>query len=728
MKIKKRLQSVVACAAVFAMAVSLVATASPAEAAGKIKLNKTKLSISAGSKKTIKVVGKKIKSIKWKSSNAKIAAVKKKKGNKAVITAKKKGSAVVKATVTAGSAGKKVLKCKVKVTAAEEKKSEGNNNNQSGNNNNNNNNQAVPVPTDAVTVNNPTPEPTQPGPTSEPTETPVPVLDENNLAVAEYPTVFSDVPDCDFIRVGGNYYMVSTTMNMCPGAPIMKSTDLVHWEIVNYVYDTLFDDDANNLENGKQVYGNGSWAAAIRYYEGKFYVIFNSNNYGFFLFTTDDIENGKWQGYFIKSSFHDPALLFDDGHMYVIYAGSTLQEIQLSEEYADGPSGDIGTIEKVGKEKTLFQKSSAWGLWEGVHAYKIGDYYYLMIIASPATGWFRTEVCYRSKKLLDSEPSDWEEQIVFQGSTYEYGTGIAQGGIVDTIYGDWYGILFQDHDAIGRIPSILAVKWDYSYTDENGDKHDYTDWPMMGYYNDNDEFVSCQSTSDKVLKPLKIRLNDSGKENYIAGDDDFTYAEVDKLKLVWQWNHNPDNDNWSVSDNPGYYRITNGRTCNNVWFARNSLTQRTIGPEYTSETAILTNGMKPGDYAGLVAVGSDYGMVGVKCDENGDRYIFQGSGSCNNSRPANVAEITENAVADKVEGDTEVYLEVEYKFNNGNKRADTANFYYSLDGENWTKIGKELNISFSTSTTFMGTRTWLTNYATSEAGGYVDFDYYKIYQ
>ena len=115
-------------------------------------------------------------------------------------------------------------------------------------------------------------------------------------------------------------------------------------------------------------------------------------------------------------------------------------------------------------------------------------------------------------------------------------------------------------------------------------------------------------------------------------------------------------------------------------------------------------------------------------DENGDRYIFQGSGSCNNSRPANVAEITENAVADKVEGDTEVYLKVEYKFNNGNKRADTANFYYSLDGENWTKIGKELNISFSTSTTFMGTRTWLTNYATSEAGGYVDFDYYKIYQ
>lgn len=708
---KKRGKSVIAGMTAAAMALSLAVTAVPADAAGKLKLSKTKLSMSAGSNKTIKVIGKKIKSIKWKSTKTKVAAVKKKKGNKAVITAKKSGSAVIKATVKA-SGKKKTLSCKVKVTAKENKPVTGN--------------ESTPTTGIPAVSSEPSVAPTESGPTQVPTATPVPELDMNNLAVADYPTVFSDVPDCDFIRVGGNYYMVSTTMNMCPGAPIMKSTDLVHWEIVNYVYDTLFDDDANNLENGKQVYGNGSWAAAIRYYEGKFYVIFNSNNYGFFVFTTEDIENGEWQGYFIETSFHDPALLFDDGHMYVIYNGSTLQEIQLSEDVANKPAGAVGTVKKVGSPKELFKKPGNWGLWEGVHAYKIGDYYYLMIIASPNSGWFRTEVCYRSEYLTDSEPSDWEEQIVFQGSTYEYGTGIAQGGIVDTIYGDWYGILFQDHDAIGRIPSILAVNWDY--TDEAG--NNYKDWPMMGYYDENDNFVSCQSTSSKVTRPLTIRLNKSDKENYIVGDDDFTYAEGDKLKLVWQWNHNPDNDNWSVTENPGYYRIRNGRTCNNVWFARNSLTQRTVGPECTSETAIVTSGMKPGDYAGLVAVGSAYGMVGVKCDENGDRYIFQGNGLSDNgnARPTNNDGITENAVADKIEGDTPVYLKVEYKFNTGNTRADNANFYYSLDGQSWTKIGKELKISFSTSTTFMGTRTWLTNYATSEAGGYVDFDYYKVYQ
>lgn len=690
-------RKMIAVTSVIAMGLSIIPGTLKADAAAKPKLSKTKLTMYVGDKAALKVKGSKIKSVKWKSSKSKIAAVKKSGSKGAKVTAKKKGKSVISATVKYGSK-KKTLKCNVTVKNVKASV-------------------PTPVPTQTLNTQTPTPVPTQPAATETPKPgpqepTPVPELDMNNLAVADYPTIFSDVPDCDFIRVGGAYYMVSTTMNLCPGAPIMKSTDLVHWEIVNYVYDTLFDDDANNLENNKNVYTNGSWAAAIRYHEGKYYVIFNSNNYGFFVFTTDDVENGKWDSYFIKASFHDPALIFDEESMYVIYGGSILQEIEL----VDSGDGSTGEVRRVGDSKELFKKSDDWGLWEGVHAYKVGEYYYLLLIASPSSGWFRTEVCYRSKKLADSSPEDWEEQIVYSGSTYEYGTGLAQGGIVDTIYGDWYGILFQDHDAIGRIPSIVAVNWDY--TDDDG--NNFKDWPIMGTYDDDGKFHASKADA-----PMKIRLNDSGKSNYIVGDDDFTYAEGEKLKLVWQWNHNPDNDNWSVTENPGYYRIKNGRTCNNVWYARNSLTQRTVGPEFTSETAIITSGMKPGDYAGLVAVGSDYGMVGVKCDESGKRYIFQGSGPCEKKTPENT--INENETAAEISGDTPVYLKIEYKFNTGKTRADKANFFYSLDGENWTKIGKELSIRFDTGTTFMGTRTWLTNYATSEAGGYVDFDYYKQY-
>lgn len=695
--INKGFHRIVAGIAVVAMGLSLLVTAIPINASVAVKLSKSNLNMTEGSKKTIKVKGKKIKKVTWKSTKKKVASVKKKKAASAVITAKKKGKTVIKATVKMSGA-KKVLKCKVTVNAKNADQPIVSNQP----------NITASLPTNVpVTA---TPVPTQSGPTEVPTDTPVPQLDMNNLAVAEYPTVFSDIPDCDFIRVGGYYYMVSTTMNMVPGAPIMRSSDLVHWQIVSYVHDVLADDDANNLKNGKQIYGNGSWAAAIRYYEGTFYVCFNQNGYGFYVYTTDNIESGEWKKHFIKGSFHDPSMLFDDGALYVTYGGGpiSIQEIRLND--------DEEAVEKVGESQALIQKSNAWGLWEGNHIYKIGDYYYVMVICSPNGAWFRTEVCYRTKDLFSG---DWEEQIIFQGNTYEYGTGIAQGGIVDTIYGDWYGILFQDHDAVGRIPSILAVKWDVE---------GYEDWPMMGTYDDNGNFITYTSTNDKVQSPLKIRLNDSGEENYIVGDDDFTYAEGDKIKLVWQWNHNPDKNSYSFTDNPGYYRVYNSSTCNNVWFARNSLTQRTVGPKFTSETAIVTDGMKPGDYAGMVALGSDYGMVGVKCDENGNRYIFQGSGSANGSRPADTTPITENETASQVEGTNPVYLKIEYSFNTGSTRSDKANFYYSLDGNTWTKIGKELSMSFNTSTTFMGARTWLSSYATSETGGYVDFDYYKCSQ
>ena len=117
-------------------------------------------------------------------------------------------------------------------------------------------------------------------------------------------------------------------------------------------------------------------------------------------------------------------------------------------------------------------------------------------------------------------------------------------------------------------------------------------------------------------------------------------------------------------------------------------------------------------------------MIGVMCDENGDKYITQASS------PFPTGTGTETKIngqaPEKLSDDAEVYLKIEYSFST-NANQDKANFFYSLDGTNWTKLGTEQKLGFSTSTTFMGTRTFLFNYATKEAGGYVDFDYYKIY-
>lgn len=112
------------------------------------------------------------------------------------------------------------------------------------------------------------------------------------------PLIFADVPDEDIIRVGDTYYMISTTMHLSTGAPIMKSYDLVNREIVNYVYDYLETDDARSLKNGRSDYAYGQWAASLRYdkYQKRFYVTFSSQTIPksypkSYFFVTEDIEN-----------------------------------------------------------------------------------------------------------------------------------------------------------------------------------------------------------------------------------------------------------------------------------------------------------------------------------------------------------------------------------------------------------------------------------------------------
>ncbi len=681
-----------------AVALSALASGGTADAAAKPKLKTKKISVSVKKSKTIKITKKGKFKISFQSKNKKIAKV----SSKGKVTGQKKGRTKVVVYYKKGKAAKKKLGT-VSVTVTSK---------------------TTPVQTPTVSavppaptpnITNPpapsqtpggqTPDTNTPVPTPE-GPTPMPTLDPNNLATVNYPTLYSDIPDLDIIRQGEAYYMVSTTMNMCPGVPIMKSTDLAHWQIVNYVYDTFEDDDFTNLNNGKNMYKHGSWAASLKYNEaeGKYYVAFNSNDHGFYIYTTTDIEKGTWTKYSTKNKYHDPALFFDEGKMYV-FSGSTLQQLELDDS--------SNAVKPVGSSVKLFTKDdSKWGLWEGAHAYKVGEYYYLFIIASPQSGWMRTEVCYRSKTL---EAGDWEEQIIYQGGCGGNGAGLAQGGIVDTQYGDWYGFLFQDHGGVGRIPSIVSVNWNYTDSDGNS----YEDWPMMGTYDADGNF-----TPSKAEDSVQINLNDSGLENYFVDDDDFTYAEGEKLKLVWQWNHNPQNDFWSVTDNPGYLRLTTDRVVDNIMFAHNSLTQRTYGPSCKSETKISIGQMKPGDFAGLASVSDKPAMIGVMCDDNGDKYITQASS------PFPTGTGTETKIngqaPEKLSDDTEVYLKIEYSFST-NANQDKANFFYSLDGTNWTKLGTEQKLGFSTSTTFMGTRTFLFNYATKEAGGYVDFDYYKIY-
>ncbi|HKK62866.1 MAG TPA: glycoside hydrolase 43 family protein, partial [Bacteroidales bacterium] len=168
---------------------------------------------------------------------------------------------------------------------------------------------------------------------------------------AQNPIIHADVPDMSMIRVGDTYYMSSTTMHMNPGVPIMKSTDLVNWEIVSYAYDVLADNDAMNLENGKHAYGRGSWASSLRYHEGTYYVsTFSSTTGKTYIFSTNDIENGDWKRQSFEPSYHDNTIFFDgDGNVYMIWGNGKLYIAELKD--------DLSGV-KEGTERVLIENAS----------------------------------------------------------------------------------------------------------------------------------------------------------------------------------------------------------------------------------------------------------------------------------------------------------------------------------------------------------------------------------
>lgn len=318
-------------------------------------------------------------------------------------------------------------------------------------------------------------------------------------SVVANPVIWADVPDLDAIRVGDTYYMISTTMFFSPGAPIMKSKDLASWEICNYVYDTLADGDVQNLTNGKNDYAHGQWAASLRYHKGTFYVFFGSYGTGkSYIYKTNDIENGTWTKTELNGMYHDASLFFDDdGRNYLVYgAGGTIKIKELNAEMTDFKYG--------GADKTLFSTGLDGLSGEGSHIQKIGGYYYIFLIAWPSNSG-RIELCYRSKDILGN----------YEGKTILNSDGAAQGGIIDTPDGKWYGLVFRDHGAVGRIPVLVPVTWQ-------------NDWPIMG-------------ENGKVPKTLAIDGNYQG--TFLAADDEFNYSSND-LALEWQWNHNPDNTAW----------------------------------------------------------------------------------------------------------------------------------------------------------------------------------------
>lgn len=496
-------------------------------------------------------------------------------------------------------------------------------------------------------------------------------------AQARNPVVHADVPDPAIIRVGKTYYMSSTTMHLSPGVPIMKSTDLVNWRLVSYAYDTLTSNDAMSLANGKSTYGRGSWASSLRYHQGTYYVsTFAQTSGKTHVYSTKNIEKGPWKAVSFRPSMHDHSLFFDDdGRVYLVYGAG---KIQLAELTADVSGLKPGTA-----PHTIIDNASAPAgppstinlVAEGSQLFKIKGKYYLFNITWPKGG-MRTVVVHRADKIT----GPYEGRVALQD------LGVAQGGLIDTPEGQWYAYLFRDFGAVGRIPYLVPVQW------QDG-------WPVLG------------SPAGKVPETLPLPANQSLIPGIVASDEFVRRKGEPALPLVWQWNHNPDNQRWSVTERPGYLRLRTGRVDTSFVLARNTLTQRTIGPVCAGTTALDVSHLRAGDFAGLGVLQRRYGLVGVQASASGKAIVMV---SAESEKPVELQRLPLTQ--------DQVYFKIECDFQD---RRDVATFFYSLDGKAWQPIGGPLKMAY-TLPHFMGYRFALFNYASQAPGGYADFDYFRI--
>lgn len=518
------------------------------------------------------------------------------------------------------------------------------------------------------------------------------------------PMLWADVPDPDVIRVGDTFYLVSTTMHLMPGAPVMASKDLKNWQTVGYIFDKLTDSPKYDLsfslplesqqgEGVGTVYGRGQWATSLKYHDGKFWALLAPNEAGAmgdtYIFTAAKAE-GPWTVHARLRHFHDATLFFDDdGTPYVFFG--TGEMCRLTPDLK-------GVVE--GSHRHYFQREAEeTGLLEGTRVIKHRGTYYAMLISQAFGRLNRREVCYRTTDLNGK----WEKQVILESDFGGFGH-LAQGTIVDTEEGDWYGIMFQDRGGVGRVLTLSPVRW-------------IDGWPMLGDEN------------GKV--PATMRPYRSGQPAAaIVLPDEFDNA---RLGLHWQWNHNPVDAAWSLTERPGFLRLKTSRVVPNLYLAPNTLTQRMEGPACSGTVCLDLTKMKDGDCAGLAAFNGDSGVLAVK--KKGRKLLLEMSEQhvTLTEHEKAVTKVEEKAVESvditkRVDaGQPKVWLRLDGDFRPGKHGGcDAANFFYSTDGKEWTQIGtKDYRMVFDYRRFFMGTKFGIFNYATKRKGGCVDVDFFR---
>ena len=520
---------------------------------------------------------------------------------------------------------------------------------------------------------------------------------DNGNGTFTNPLFYDEFSDPDILRVGDDYYLVGTTMHTVPGLVILHSKDLVNWENVSYCFDRFdFSDDAFSLKNHQEIYGQGVWAPAIRYANGQFYVFTNINGKGLQCYTSKDIR-GPWQHHNMQGNIYDLSVLFDDdGKIYAIHKYGEVHCTELKPDMS-------GPVE--GTDRVIIPEGSAVG--EGHHIYKINGMYYIISTDYKPNG--RT-LCSRAKSIwgpyetvtitadetfgyhqapITQVPRDEQYRIGHDGTRFGIPevdqdatacTNIHQGGIVEDQNGQWWALLMMDFHSIGRTVTLAPITW------KDG-------WPMIGLEG------NLGRAPRTWLKPA-VNTDVKPHAPYERSED----FNGKTLARIWQWNHNPDDSKWSLKN--GRLRLQ-AMPAEQLMWARNSLTQRVIGPMSVTTVELYTQGMKDGDVAGL-------GNINVPCSWIG--IVKEGSHT--------ILRCFEQATNDTI--DTSFTANKIFLRMVGDYDHDRAHYEYSLDGIHYQQIGRGMPLSYQL-ITFQGSRHALFAFNHKGLkGGYAEFDNFIV--
>ena len=173
-------------------------------------------------------------------------------------------------------------------------------------------------------------------------------------------------------------------------------------------------------------------------------------------------------------------------------------------------------------------------------------------------------------------------------------------------------------------------------------------------------------------------------------------------RTSWQWNHVPDDTQWSLTERPGWLRL-HSLAAKDLWTARNTLTQRAHRSAVVGDDGARRGGMRDGDVAGLGLLNRPFGWIGVHRSTTG--LTLQ-----------QYDQRTDSTITTPLHG-PRVWLRADADF-----LTEQARFSYSTDGAHWTALGAPFTMVFQL-VTFQGVRFALFHYNTRDTpGGVADFD------